>query len=268
VKEVRKLIKSAKARAEARAFCVEGEKLIGEALQAGFKLERLYFAGPPPAFDVCIEMVEVSQEVMESIASTVSPQGSLAVFSMGPIASAHVQISEKGEAFTRRELDEFPVIPELDSGSTPITPVLVDINDPGNLGAIARSCEAAGVTEIVTIGGSTDRFNPKVIRASAGSMFRMRFNHMESLEEVVDLARNLGRNVYGTGVVGGSSAVSYQEQNLAGAFIVFGSEAHGLSQDQLAACDSTIHIPMAGQVESLNLAVSVALVAFKANSES
>ncbi len=235
VSSVRKLIKSAKARAKARAFCVEGEKLIAEALEAGFSLQQLFYVGATPAIASDGELVEVSEDIMASMASTVSAQPQLAVFAMPDE--------------TQASLGSF-------------VPVLVGVNDPGNLGAIARSSEGAGVSTIMTVGDTVDRFNPKVIRASAGSIFRVSFMAFDELSVAVDELKARGYKTYATAVTA-DAGVSHTEADLANCAVVFGSEAHGLSESEVQLCDEVVAIETEGKLESLNLAASVAVIGFE-----
>lgn len=237
MKLVRKLLKSAKARSAERAFCVEGHKLITEAVAAGYELQTLYFVGELPKLDTQAELVEVSEDVMASVASTVSPQPQLGVFTLPN---------------------------QQDNQLSDFVPVLVDVNDPGNLGAIARSSEGAGVSTLVVVGESVDSFNPKVIRSSAGSIFRIGITSYETLEEPVSKLKAAGYAVLATAVSSDNGVISHTEANLAKSAVVFGSEAHGLSREQVELCDGAMSIDTDGHLESLNLAASVAVIAFEA----
>ena len=139
--------------------------------------------------------------------------------------------------------------------------VLHDVRDPGNAGTIIRSADAAGVTAVVFTGQSVDPFNPKTLRATAGSIFRLPVC-------VSDLATTLehfaasGAATYATVVRGGRG---YREVDFTPAsVVVIGNEAEGLDDVAVAACHSSISIPMAGRGESLNAGVAASLIAFEA----
>jgi TrmH family RNA methyltransferase len=130
------------------------------------------------------------------------------------------------------------------------------IGDPGNLGTMLRSCEAAGVDGVVLVSGSVDPFNPKVVRASAGALFHVPVVADVALHELQALSMRL---------VGTSShrGESYTQADLVTPFaLVMGSEAHGVD-DQIP-IDSWLTIPHEGRAESLNVAMATTVVVFEA----
>ncbi|MCU1392727.1 MAG: putative methyltransferase [Ilumatobacteraceae bacterium] len=176
-------------------------------------------------------MFELAPHVMERIASTESPQPVLAV----------VRIPER----TITDLAGADMVVVCDR-----------VSDPGNLGTILRSAEAAGASGVVLLAGSVDPFNPKVVRASAGAVFHV--------PVVADLAlpelQHLGLPLVGTSSHRGTP---YTEADLGSPFaLVMGSEAHGV--DPQIPIDSWISIPHAGRAESLNVAMATTVVVFEA----
>jgi TrmH family RNA methyltransferase len=168
---------------------------------------------------------ELAPNVMERVASTESPQPVLAVVAMQshalPTAATFVIVADR-------------------------------IADPGNAGTIIRSAEAAGADAVVLTPGSVDPYNPKVVRATAGSLFRIPV--VEATLESLSAFRRLGTSshrgdVYTDPVYHGRVAV------------VVGNEAHGLDDD--AAIDQWITIPHAGPAESLNVAMAATVLAFE-----
>ena len=177
------------------------------------------------------EIFEFAPHVMERIASTESPQPVLAV----------VRIPD-----TR--------IQQI--AGADLVVVCDRVSDPGNLGTIFRSAEAAGVDGIVLLTGSVDPFNPKVVRASAGALFHV--------PVVADVALHQLREL-GLALVGTSShrGTPYTDADLARPFaLVMGSEAHGVD-DQIP-IEEWISIPHAGRSESLNVAMATTVVVFEA----
>jgi TrmH family RNA methyltransferase len=175
--------------------------------------------------DIAAPVHELGPNVIERVASTESPQPVLAVVAMRAAA-----------------------LPE------PATFVLVAdrLADPGNAGTIIRTAEAAGADAVVLTPGSVDPFNPKVVRASAGSLFRLPVVEatLESLEGFRRLGTSSHRgDLYTDPVYHGRVAV------------VVGNEAHGLADD--AAVDHWITIPHAGPAESLNVAMAATVLAFE-----
>ncbi len=205
-------------------FVVEGIGLLRQAVAAGWAVESCYVApGTTVDFDVSVHVL--APNVMERVASTESPQPVLAIVGMQPMA-----------------------IP----ASASFVLVADRIADPGNAGTIIRSAEAAGADAVVLTPGSVDRYNPKVVRATAGSLFRIPV--VEADFESLSAFRRLGTSshrgdLYTDPMYHGRVAV------------VVGNEAHGLDDD--APIDQWITIPHAGPVESLNVAMAATVLAFE-----
>jgi len=205
-------------------FVVEGLGLLHQAVNAGWTVEGAYLA-PGASLDLDIAQYQLAPNVMERVASTESPQPVLGVVSM------------------RRS--------ELPADATFV--IVADrLSDPGNAGTIIRSAEASGAQGVVLTPGSVDPFNPKVVRASAGSLFRIPV--VEATLESLSGFRRLGTSshrgdLYTDPVYHGRVAV------------VVGNEAHGLADD--AAIDQWITIPHAGPAESLNVAMAATVLLFE-----
>ena len=182
-----------------------------------------------PGSDAAI--VKLAANVIERVASTESPQPLIAI-----VRIPHRSVSD---------LTGARVIVVADR-----------IADPGNLGTMLRSCEAAGVSGVVLVTGSVDPYNPKVVRASAGALFHVPVVADIALHELQALELPL---------VGTSShqGVAYTDANLAEPFaLVMGSEAHGVSDE--IPIDSWLTIPHVGRAESLNVAMATTVVVFEA----
>lgn len=213
-------------------FVVEGRILIEEAVAADWDVEAQFVApGGEPVPGSGAAIVDLAPNVIERVASTESPQPLLAV-----VRIAHRTVS-------------------VFAGARLV--VVADrIADPGNLGTMLRSCEAAGVSGVVLITGSVDPYNPKVVRASAGALFRVPVVADVALHELQMLQLPL---------VGTSShqGVAYTDADLALPFaLVMGSEAHGVSAE--IPIDSWLTIPHVGRAESLNVAMATTVVVFEA----
>ena len=137
--------------------------------------------------------------------------------------------------------------------------LLEDIQDPGNLGTILRTTEAAGVNMVIMSEGCADIFNPKVIRSTMGSIFRLPFV-TDDLVSVIEMLKTEGVTVYGAALEGSSDyrEVEFSEKTA----IVIGNEGNGISGNVLNAVNEKIRIPMKGQIESLNAAVSAAILLY------
>jgi TrmH family RNA methyltransferase len=205
-------------------FVVEGLGLLQQAVDAGWSVEAVYLS-PGASVDLDVDQYPLAPNVMERVASTESPQPVLAVVPMRA--------------------------PELPPEATFV--IVADrLADPGNAGTIIRSAEAAGAQAVVLTPGSVDPFNPKVVRASAGSLFRVPV--VEATLESLAGFRRLGTSshrgdLYTDPVYHGRVAV------------VVGNEAHGL--DDSAAIDQWITIPHAGPAESLNVAMAATVLLFE-----
>ena len=139
--------------------------------------------------------------------------------------------------------------------------VLHDVRDPGNAGTIVRSADAAGASAVVFSGQSVDPFNPKTLRASAGSVFHVPVC-VDDLAVAIAHFSGEGARVLATVVRGGAS---HRTQDLVvPTVIVIGNEATGLDDEAVSLCDASITIPMQGAAESLNAAIAASLIAFEA----
>ena len=243
VKRLRQLIDRPAVRERERAFVVEGPTLLADALDAGVRVEGVYVA-PGPAPDVVVRAVacgipvfDLAPGVLERVAGTVTPQPVLAV-------ARAVDVG----------LDEL-------AGASLVV-VCVDLRDPGNLGTVLRCAEAAGAGGIICCDGTVDIYNPKCVRASAGSLFHTRIVARGEPVVVLGTLGGWGLRRVGTRPAGGEP---YYHADLAGpTAIVLGNEAHGLPPAAAAALDGWVSIPMAGRTESLNVGMAAAVLCFEA----
>jgi RNA methyltransferase, TrmH family len=216
------------ARTEEGAFVVEGATLIREAIATGWQVEAEYVAPGNAAVSSGV-VFELAHGVLERVASTEHPQANMAV----------VRIPERREALAGAS---FVLVADA-------------LNDPGNLGTMLRSAEAAGVDAVVLTPGSVDPFNPKVVRASAGALF-----HLAVVGASLDEVREAGLRLIGTSSHHGDR---HTDANWSGHIaVVLGSEAHGLAED--ATVDDWVRIEHRGRAESLNVAMAATLLLFAA----
>lgn len=140
--------------------------------------------------------------------------------------------------------------------------VLDNLQDPGNLGTIFRTAEAAGVTGIILSKDSVDIYNPKVIRSTMGAIFRMPFVYVEKLTDTIEELKAHQIQVYAAHLDGKNA---YDEEcYLNGTAYLIGNEGNGLRQEVADCADTWIRIPMLGQAESLNAAVAASILMFEA----
>ena len=237
-KRIKKLLTSSKARSREGRFVVEGERIVKEApleLMDFICVSESYAEGKKlPSFAQVF-----SDDVFRSLSDTVTPQGILAVIKQ-PSCSLEKIISDA-------------------EGTKALYLLLDDIRDPGNLGTIIRTAEAAGVSGVIMSKGCADIFNPKVIRSTMGSIYRVPFTESPLKEAALKLKES-GASVYAAAAAAEVfyNEVDYGEKN---AFVI-GNEAHGISGEVLDCADVKIKIPMAGEVESLNAAISAAIIMY------
>lgn len=248
VKRLRHLMARPAARAREHAFVIEGPTLIGDALDAGAQLECLFVAPGHTvhagassvvarAVATGVAVYDLGPGVLERVAGTVTPQPVMAV---------------------ARAIDVG--IDNLAGASLVL--VCVEIRDPGNLGTVVRSAEAAGVDGILCCDGTVDIYNPKCVRASAGSLFHTRIVARGEPVEVLGTLGGWGLRRLGTRADGGTP---YHDSPLnTPTALVLGNEAHGLPSAVAAALDGWVTIPMAGRAESLNVGMAAAVLCFEA----
>lgn len=252
LKRISSLLKKSAHRKAEGVFVIEGAKMFMEVLaQCPERFEDIFFTeaarnklvstfGAPVIEGLRYELVE--EKLFERIAETVTPQGILAV-----VKTPHYDMSDILKDSAAKLL------------------VLDNLRDPGNLGTIIRTAEAAGMSGILLSEGCVDITNPKVVRSTMGAILRVPFVRCERLsDELLRLKENYyGFTVYATALNG--SMVFTENKYYGRCAIVIGNESNGISPEVLAASDKKIRIPMAGKVESLNAAVAAAIVMYEIN---
>ncbi|MCC8168274.1 MAG: RNA methyltransferase [Clostridiales bacterium] len=282
VKNIIALQKKPKERKEQELFVVEGKKLVGEA-PAGW-ISEIYvsesYAIKTPDFfenykehmswDGCsvgnakpqgIKYEILSDGLFEKVSDTQTPQGILAL----------VKMPSYGFSDLYGDSRDLPLCEVHDGGDkarvarelkSPLLLILEDIQDPGNLGTILRTAEGAGVTGIIMSGGTADVFNPKVVRSTMGSIYRVPFIVAEDLAEAICKVKSEGVRLYAAHLKG---TADYDEFDYCGPCgFMIGNEANGLKDITGELADGYVRIPMCGRVESLNAAVSAALLSYEA----
>ncbi len=254
VKRVVSFVEKSKARRDEKVFVIEGMKMLREApvLQVKEVYVTEHFADSASEADKEIlwryGAETVSEEVMKKMSDTQTPQGVLAV-----IAQYEYSMEEVLEGYNQGS----------EEGSAPLILVLENIQDPGNLGTMLRSGEGAGVSGVILSKGTADIYNPKVIRSTMGSIFRMPFVYVENVSEMVRTLEEKGIRTYAAHLKGQKN---YDEFDYTGptAFII-GNEGKGLTDETANAAGTYVLIPMKGEVESMNAATSSAILTFEAS---
>ncbi len=248
IKQIKKL-HNPKERRETQLFLLEGTHLIQEAYAVNYPLNTVcctpdWQGHHPGLWEIILansDRVElVSDEAIRAIATTVNPDGIVAT-------APRLAMSK-------------PPIPAN------LTIVLSTIQDPGNLGAIIRTAAAAGVDGLWVSQDSVDLDNPKVLRASAGQWFRVAMGVSDNLAELVANYQQQGVQVISTTSY---TETSYWDVDLRSpTLLLLGNEGAGLSAELTALADLQVKIPMAANVESLNVATAAALILYEVRRQS
>lgn len=239
VKYLLNLQKKAKARREERKFVAEGirmfQEIPKERLVKAYVTEKFYEEHRPMFMGIAYEIV--SDSVFAQMSDTNTPQGVMAIVTMRSYSMA--EILEKEDAF---------VI------------ACEDLQDPGNLGTILRAGEGAGVSGVILSRNTVDLYNPKVIRSTMGSLFRVPVVVVEDFCMAIKQMRNCGIKV-AAAHLDGSQDYAVADYGKKCAFLI-GNEGNGLSDEAARAADMLVKIPMKGQVESLNAAVAATILMY------
>ena len=248
IKQVIQWQNKAKERRNAGVFLTEGFKLYEEAPVPSVR--EVYIS--ESAFEKIQEKPElktkleltgwevVTDEVFAKMSDTQTPQGILCILN-------------RPEYTLEQMLEKRP----------PLLMILEDIQDPGNLGTIIRTGEGAGITGVIMTKGTVDLFNPKTIRATMGSIFRVPYLYTEKLDEVLRMLRERQIETYAAHLEGREYYDSFSYDK--GTAFLIGNEGNGLRRKTADEADHYLRIPMEGQVESLNAAVAASLLMYEAH---
>lgn len=246
VKHVLQLQKKAKVRREFKEFVVEGHKMVAEA-----PLDRVVKVYASETFfehnsdfmrtlkDKSIDIETVSDSIFEKMSDTQTPQGILAVVKMADITIEDI----------------------VESGQTPLLFLLENLQDPGNLGTIIRMGEGAAATGVIMSSNTVDVYNPKTIRSTMGSIYRVKFAYAKDFAAVLKLCKEKGIKLFAAHLDGENA---YNKDFKGPTAFLIGNEGNGLTEETGRNADELIKIPMAGKVESLNAAIACTILAFEA----
>jgi TrmH family RNA methyltransferase len=246
IRYVRGLLERVHARREAQAFVVEGVRLVEEAFRAEWDTQLvLYTDDLPPRGRSLVEALaargvvveQVTSQVLKAVSETETPQGILAVLSMCPLP--------------------MPPVPDF-------VLILDELRDPGNLGTILRTASAAKVQAVILPPGVTDPYAPKVVRAAMGAHFRLPIHNLSWSEiqaYLKPVGSTIGARVY---LADAERGLPYTQVDFRSPLaLIVGGEAEGAGSEGQSLADARVHIPMPGEVESLNAAVAAAILMFE-----
>lgn len=245
IKNLSLLQTKAKAREEQGLFVIEGIKMYDEAKLAdiivkAYVSESFYMAKVEeiPNYFETTDYEIITDSVLKEIAETKTPQGVLAT--------------------VRKQQYK---LEDLIQDQNPCLLLLEDIRDPGNLGTILRTAEGAGVTGAILNKSCVDIYNPKVIRSTMGSIYRVPYCIVNDFNEVLKQIKKNGITLFAAHLSGKSYDTEGNFRKKCA--LLIGNEANGLSKEASEMSDELIRIPMAGKVESLNAAVAAAILMYE-----
>lgn len=239
-------LKQKKYRQQKGLFLAEGLRTVEEAVNANAAEIIFYLAIENERTRLILEkaaaqqikLVCVTENVMKKIADTETPQGIIAV--------SKIQKTKLESLFSKGKM----------------LLVLDRVSDPGNLGTMLRTADAAGIGGLVLLKGCADIYSPKTVRASMGSIFHLPVIDSLEEEDFIENAKKAGYSVLVTCLDG---ADNLYKADLGGRIaFVMGNEANGVSSGLLTAADKKVYIPMEGRAESLNVAMAAGIVMFEA----
>lgn len=240
IRNLIKLRKQSKERRKQKAFLVEGIRMFQEV--PADKLVKAY--ATPEFYELHKELFEgkdfelVEEKIFKEISDTVTPQGVLAIV--------------KQMDYSLEDL--------LNLEENPCFLILENLQDPGNLGTIIRTGEGAGVTAVIMNKETVDMYNPKVIRSTMGSIYRVPFVYVENLSETLHILKENQIATYAAHL-NGKNFYDYDFKT-ACAFLI-GNEGNGLTDEITKQADHYIKIPMQGKVESLNAAIAATVLVYE-----
>ncbi|WP_144752738.1 TrmH family RNA methyltransferase [Curtobacterium pusillum] len=243
-------------RAETGLFLLEGPQAVREAIEYRPELLRELYVTPTAAAryaldDAPVDTWFVTEQVLDAMADTVTPQGVVAVCQQFPTSVKDV-FPDAGAGLEAR------------GGLPGIVAILEEVRDPGNAGTIIRAADAAGADAVVLTGRSVDPYNPKVVRSTTGSLFHVPVSVGVTLADAVSRARGLGYTILAADVSGDDLPEVRADGMLDGPTAwVFGNEARGLTAEDLALVDRAVKVPIYGRAESMNLATAASVCLYE-----
>lgn len=246
IKELIQLKEKSRKRKQQGRFIIEGKRELSLAIKGGYKIEYLLFF--PDLFSESeaqamthygIEIIEISQAVFQKLAHRQSTEGIIGVV--------------KSKTHTLEDL-KF-------SSKNPLILVAEAPEKPGNVGALLRTADAANIDAIIIANPLSDLYNPNIIRSSVGCVFTSQIA-MASSKDCISYLQHFNFNIYSAIL---QESVPYHDQDFTlPTAIVVGTEATGLTEDWRSASTANIHIPMSGEIDSMNVSVAAGILIFEA----
>lgn len=229
-------------------YFVEGIRFVKDAIDNGQTIVKVVISDKLESLNggnrliekvntVCSDVYLVPEKLFKEISDTQTPQGILAVLQ-------------------KREF-EFGTV--IEQGTSVV--VLDSLQDPGNVGTIIRTADAAGVSAVILTKGCVDIFSPKVLRSTMGSIFHMPIFEGVQINETIGLLKKSGYKIIAAHLEGKNNY--YDEELTCKSAIIVGNEANGISDETASISDKLVKIPMPGKAESLNAAVAASIMIYE-----
>ena len=255
IKKVKSL-KLKKYRELRKEFFVEGARIVKEALMSSAEIKEIIISEKASenediAETICMaiklgcDIYTVSETVFKSISETTNPQGILATIKMADYDLEEMIIAKSIDVC---KCDKYFVI-------------LDEIKDPGNMGTIIRTADAAGFNGVIVSKGCVDVYNPKVLRSTMGSIFHIPINLSQDLSYALKEIKSQNIRVYAAHTKG--NLYYYEADMTQSTAIVIGNEAFGISDKTMESADELISIPITGRAESLNASVAAGILMYE-----
>lgn len=239
-------------------YLIEGPNLVEEAMKngadirailmsEGFDAEESFNGEGFDAEQSCegADIYLLGDRLFSKVSLTETPQGIMAIVAK----PKHDNEDALAKALTERGEDANVL-------------VLDKVQDPGNIGTMIRTADAAGYGAVILIKGSGDCYSPKVVRSAAGSLFRVPIIYVDTYEELEGLLRKLGKKIVATGF--DTDKFYYDIDMTRNIALVIGNEGNGISKQLFEMADEIVKIPMHGNIESLNAAVAAGILMYEA----
>lgn len=246
IKELVQLKEKSRTRKKNLTFLVEGLREITLALKGGYIIETLLIDTSILKEELLVdiltnnnmEIIEISSDVYKKLALRETTEGVIAVVKFKNLSIKELQLTTKNPLILVAEATE----------------------KPGNIGALLRTADAAGIDAVLIANPKTDMYNPNIIRSSVGCIFTINIA-TGTTEEIIDFLKQNSINMYGAAL---TASVEYQTIDYTKpSAIVVGTEATGLTDEWLKNTTKNIIIPMRGAIDSMNVSVSAAIILFE-----
>jgi TrmH family RNA methyltransferase len=249
IKNLKRLEKASE-RKEQNLFLIEGLREAVLALRAGYEITELF---------ICNALLKQSKDY--PLKEIQSPKSQIRSFEIPEDIYSSLAYRDSTEGVIATAVPKTHALEDLKLKNNPLILVIESVEKPGNLGAMLRTCDAAGVDAVIICEAKTDLYNANVIRSSIGTVFTNQIAVCETREAIAFLK---AKDIKAFTAELGATTFHYEADFKKATALVMGSEAKGLSEEWMNAASEKIKIPMNGKIDSLNVSVSAAVLLYEA----